>query len=401
MGHDKLHASEHTNGTDDIQDATNSQKGLATAAQIAALEAAGDVSKVGTPVDNQIAIWTGDGTIEGSDNITDNGTDVAINPSGFVNIGRDGNTIIEITNAASKKAFLINAGAISFNDDYEDLNFAVRKNASDSAVIYDAGNDAWTLNGTISGDAIKDEDDMSSDSNTHLASQQSIKAYADTKLSKAVNVNQATHGFAVGDTIYNDGGTWTKSQSDNQDTLTQGVVSEVSDASNFSIVFVGPVTYAAPHGYTIGDYLFTDASTAGLLTETEPTGLTQFSNPVAVVLDANTIFVLPWRPQNAIPRSNDLKIVSTSTDHVVADTDEFILCDATGGAIVVTLPTPSADYDGFTVKVKKVDSSANTVTIKTATGYNIDGVDGATGQVLTLQYEVISASCDAANYHLG
>jgi hypothetical protein len=209
------------------------------------------------------------------------------------------------------------------------------------------------------------------------------------------------HTFSVGDTVYNDGGTWTLSQSDNKDTLTQGVVSEVVDANNFSIVFIGPITYASPHGYTVGDYLFTDASTAGLLTETEPTGLTQFSDPAAVVLDASTIFVLPWRPQNAIPRSNDLKIVSISTDRVVTDTDEFILCDATTGDIVVTLPTPSSDYDGFTVKVKKVDSSANTVTVKTDTGYNIDGVDGATGQVLSLQHEVVSASCDAANYYLG
>ena len=37
----------------------------------------------------------------------------------------------------------------------------------------------------ISGTAIKDEDDMTSDSATHLATQQSIKAYADTKLALA------------------------------------------------------------------------------------------------------------------------------------------------------------------------------------------------------------------------
>jgi len=39
MGHNRLHASEHTDGiTDDIQNASNSQKGLATAAQIINLE---------------------------------------------------------------------------------------------------------------------------------------------------------------------------------------------------------------------------------------------------------------------------------------------------------------------------------------------------------------------------
>ncbi len=38
MGHFKLHADEHVNGTDDIRDATASQKGLATAAQITKLD---------------------------------------------------------------------------------------------------------------------------------------------------------------------------------------------------------------------------------------------------------------------------------------------------------------------------------------------------------------------------
>ena len=38
------------------------------------------------------------------------------------------------------------------------------------------------LNGTISGTSIKDEDDMSSDSADHLATQQSIKAYVDSQV---------------------------------------------------------------------------------------------------------------------------------------------------------------------------------------------------------------------------
>lgn len=38
----------------------------------------GDVSKVGTPVDNQIGVWTGDGTIEGDSNFTWNGSTLAI-----------------------------------------------------------------------------------------------------------------------------------------------------------------------------------------------------------------------------------------------------------------------------------------------------------------------------------
>ena len=39
-----------------------------------------------------------------------------------------------------------------------------------------------TITGVIGGSAVKDEDTMSSDSNTHLATQQSIKAYVDTQI---------------------------------------------------------------------------------------------------------------------------------------------------------------------------------------------------------------------------
>lgn len=38
----------------------------------------GDVSKVGTPADNQVGVWTGDGTIEGTAGLTYNGTALGI-----------------------------------------------------------------------------------------------------------------------------------------------------------------------------------------------------------------------------------------------------------------------------------------------------------------------------------
>jgi len=48
------------------------------------------------------------------------------------------------------------------------------------------------LNSTISGTSIKDEDDMSSNSATHIATQQSIKAYVDSQTGGGV-----TAGFAI------------------------------------------------------------------------------------------------------------------------------------------------------------------------------------------------------------
>lgn len=58
MGHDKLHATDHTDGTDDIQDATAGQKGLATAAQITKLDgiaAGADVTGSNPPQAHSLA----------------------------------------------------------------------------------------------------------------------------------------------------------------------------------------------------------------------------------------------------------------------------------------------------------------------------------------------------------
>ena len=49
------------------------------------------------------------------------------------------------------------------------------------------------LNGAISGTSIKDEDNMSSNSASHLATQQSIKAYVDSE----VSASGVTAGFAI------------------------------------------------------------------------------------------------------------------------------------------------------------------------------------------------------------
>ena len=59
---------------------TNTTQIATTAFVTAAVTAAGggDVSKVGTPVDNQIGVWTGDGTIEGDANLTWDASQLAI-----------------------------------------------------------------------------------------------------------------------------------------------------------------------------------------------------------------------------------------------------------------------------------------------------------------------------------
>lgn len=59
------------------------------------------------------------------------------------------------------------------------------------------------LNTGVSGTAVLDEDNMASDSATKLATQQSIKAYADTKIAKPGS-------SAQGDILYRNGSDWTR-----------------------------------------------------------------------------------------------------------------------------------------------------------------------------------------------
>jgi len=51
----------------------------ATTATWQTVEGAGDVIKVGTPVNNQIGVWTGDGTLEGDPNFTWDGSTLVVN----------------------------------------------------------------------------------------------------------------------------------------------------------------------------------------------------------------------------------------------------------------------------------------------------------------------------------
>ena len=90
--------------------------------------------------------------------------------------------------ASATDAIQISSGGIvTFKDDIKIKDGGTIGTATDpdSITIAAAGAVTFgqniTANGIIGGTAVKDEDDMASNSATHLASQQSIKAYADTK----------------------------------------------------------------------------------------------------------------------------------------------------------------------------------------------------------------------------
>ena len=61
----------------------------------------GDVSKVGTPVDNQVGVWTGDGTIEGDPDFVWDSTSLTIGRAAVGSAQSVGSTLINSTDAAA------------------------------------------------------------------------------------------------------------------------------------------------------------------------------------------------------------------------------------------------------------------------------------------------------------
>lgn len=85
--------------------------------------------------------------------------------------------------------------------------------------------------------------------------------------------------------------------------------------------------------------------------------------------------------------------VTTQTADYTASDGDVVLADASGGAITITLPSPASNA---WVEVKKIDSSANAVTIDGG-GNNIDG--NASFDITT-QYEAYTFVSDGNEWFI-
>ncbi|GIX04970.1 MAG: hypothetical protein KatS3mg114_0839 [Planctomycetaceae bacterium] len=87
-------------------------------------------------------------------------------------------------------------------------------------------------------------------------------------------------------------------------------------------------------------------------------------------------------------------VATKTTNYSVTSTDSVLLCDATSGALTVTLPT-AAGITGRQYSIKRISSGANTVTVAAQSGQTIDGT--AT-RVLGTQYETVTVVSDGSNW---
>jgi hypothetical protein len=87
-------------------------------------------------------------------------------------------------------------------------------------------------------------------------------------------------------------------------------------------------------------------------------------------------------------------IVTKTGDYTATATDFTIICDATSGAITITLPDADSSYRKI-YHIKKVDGTGNTVTID-ADGAEM--IDDAATVVITAQYESVTIQCDGTEW---
>ena len=92
--------------------------------------------------------------------------------------------------------------------------------------------------------------------------------------------------------------------------------------------------------------------------------------------------------QRGIAPQNVRTATASETPHV---TDSVVLYNATGGAITVTLPL-AGQVKNLVLNLKKVDSSANAVTIAGT-------VDGSVNPTLATQYKAMTIVSDGVSWY--
>ena len=101
---------------------------------------------------------------------------------------------------------------------------------------------------------------------------------------------------------------------------------------------------------------------------------------------------------NERSRTHPVEVVFPVATYNVNDIDLLVLANATAGNMDVNL-LGAAGREGRQVTVKKIDASANTVTLKPESGSG-DTMDGATTDVLSAQYESRTYVSCGGNWHL-
>lgn len=229
---------------------------------------------------------------------------------------------------------------------------ATGDNAGD--ILYTCGVDANWTGALCPGTPAGGLDDLASRVKTLEGAGGGGAADAVTK-----DISQATHGLSVGDWVRLSGGSYVEAQANSAAAAeVVGVVSAVADVDNFTLQVAGRVTGLS--GLTANAVHYLDASTAGAITATEPTG-SNVSKPVLIADSTTSGWVLQMRGTIAQAAGDwdwtqavGSPAVSDWTDANAAGADVALatLADGSYGDYVVMVPGASTtDNYGATTPI--------------------------------------------------
>lgn len=108
-------------------------------------------------------------------------------------------------------------------------------------------------------------------------------------------------------------------------------------------------------------------------------------------------FCTTWSNNDAtVIFPNTIAVVAKTAAYTATNADTYIAVDASGGAVTITLPTATAQA-GQIYTVKKIDSSANAVTID---GDGAETIDGAATHVIGAQWGTAHIVSNGTNWHV-
>jgi len=142
----------------------------------------------------------------------------------------------------------------------------------------------------------------------------------------------------------------------------------------------------------IGNYVHGSAGT--WFTPAGSTQVFETGNRIpAGVTGTYSVVSTAWSP--VVSSNYRMRVQNITASAGGVGTDGLVLADATGGAVIYTLPDAAAVGVGSRQFVKKKDASANTVTVTRKNGY--ENIEGAASWVLSNQFDFVELISDGAS----
>lgn len=155
------------------------------------------------------------------------------------------------------------------------------------------------------------------------------------------------------------------------------------------------IAAGSTHNIIRGNYIYTDQANKPRYCINEEDNTADYNMIELNILRDYATSALNIQGANSLVRNNfgqNMKTVTTNYSMIWAD--ETILADASGGAITITLPDPTS-YPNYEVMIKKIDSSANAVTVSP---HGTETIDGASSMTLANQNDAVRLRSDGSNW---